>query len=1391
VIAARRLALAMSVAALACLASPAGADLPIRVGVYDNPPKVELRPGATPSGFWPELTRVIAAREGLGVIWVPGTWEQNLARLEAGEIDVLVDVGVTPARQARFLVGDEPVHVSWSRVYVARGTAIETIPDLAGRRIGGLERSLNLEGPDGLRQLLDDFGIRAEIVTYPSFPALFEALASGRVDAGVANRDFGNRMQSEFGVAPTPILFQPAELRYAFPRGATRTPALASAFDRQLRSLKADPGSALFALQGQWLGLEETRRETMLPPWLRGVLLALGGAVLLLGAGAAAVEARVRARTRALRRQEAETRRRGEMLVDSQRIARVGSWRWHVATDVLEWSAETYRIAGVTAADFDPTPQAFLDLVHPDDRVRVERDQQAVARGEGASELEFRLMRPDGTARHVHTRSETRRGLGGELVVDGTVQDVTEQRETEAWLDEYAALVEGSDDFCAIIDAEYRYHLVNGAYARAMGQAREAILGARVPDVVGRTLFEAAIRPGLDRCLAGEALTLEAERAYPATGTRQLLVRYHPVVPRADARPLAGVVITDITEFKRLEDELHEHRRLADMAGRMARLGAWSIDRASGRVTWSDVTCEIHGLPHGHVPVLDEAIGFFVPAHRERVRKRVEACLEHAASYQDELQIIDAKGATRWVRTIGEPRRDHEGCILGAQGAVQDITAEKDADLELERLNARLANILESITDAFLTVDREWRFRYVNAEAGRIMGYAPEAMIGCNAWDLFPAARATVFEREFHRAMDERVPVSLEEYYEPFGLWLDIRVYPTEEGLVLYFRDVTERRQMTEQLRAHEARLRESRDELAAALDARQALINSLPAHIALLDPEGNVVDVNDQWREYGEARSQADPGFGIGRNYPAVCDAADGDCATDAARVAAGLRALLDGSQSSFAHEYPCHGPDEARWFRVMANALGAGDPQRPRSGVVVMHVDITERKLAEAELERLAYRDPLTELLSRNGFVRLLGERLGRTGWQPEALVVMLNVRNQRDVNDAHGYAVGDQVLREVGRRLAAFVPGDGLVGRPGGDEFVVFLPGRAGDDPAGLRDALTETFRHPIDVGEVSMSAGAHFGYTRLGGQPRPEEELLREAAVALFKGRRAGVAGRCHAYTRALDREVRGRVELTRDLQRALDNEEFELHFQPKVRLDTGELVAAEALLRWRHPEHGLQSPAGFIPVAEQSQLIGPIGDWVLREACRQLHEWQSANLSVVRVAVNVSLIQFTVGDFAANVQDALDAYAVAPEHLSLEVTESVFEQESDALHRQLEQLRMLGVHLSLDDFGTGYSSLRYLQRYPFHEIKIDQSFVRNLLDNEYDHRIVKMVLGLAGALEAEPIAEGVETAAMRDALAAMGCPFAQGYYFSMPLESEDFRWLLERRSPLPLAVDATS
>ena len=1099
-----------------------------------------------------------------------------------------------------------------------------------------------------------------------------------------------------------------------------------------------------------------------------------------------AAESKLRERQERIEATVAELETTRDHLVRAQAVGRIGSWDVDLAEGRLEWSDQVFEIFGIAPEAFSHTEEAFFERVHPDDLERVLRERADWLEAGGDFDIEHRIVQPNGEVRWVHERARAINDTDGKAsYTTGTVQDITERRRQEARVRELQELIEGGQDLCAIADDSYRYRWANQAYLERYRLSRDELEGSHLRDVLGADYFEREIKPRVDRCLAGEPQRFETERAYSDSGPRILLVRYYPIDVPGVARRRVGAVITDVTSIRETEAEMASQARLLDIAGRAARFGGWSVDLRDNVCTWSNVTAEIHGMPHGYSPSVDEGISFYAPEYRGRISELFSACVERGCGYDEELQIIDGEGRRRWVRTTGEPVYDESGTIVKVHGAFQDITESKTLHLERQQLSERLATMLESITEAFVAFDEEWRTIYVNPEAERIFGRSADELLGTTLDDQVPQLVGSATETAMKQAMETRRPSTTEQFFEPLNAWFDVRAYPWTDGIAVFFRDVSETHRLIARLKRQDSELRESRDELGAAHETLQLLINSLPAHIAVLDAEGNVIDVNERWRHYGEQGDNPDPSFGVGLNYIEVCEAATGECADDAKRAAQGVRGVLSGEMDRFELEYPCHAPDRQQWFRVVFNRLAAGDGAS--GGAVAMHVEITERKLAEQELERIAYEDPLTGALTRIGFGRSLQTLLDHRGWKQAGMVVTMDIVGLRDVNEAYGYELGDQLLVALTERLREIAGAEGLVGRIAGDEFALYLLSESNRPADDVLEALTSDLKRPFRLGTDTIEIDIEGGCTILGPSRRPVEQLVREAELAMFENLADDSSQTPWVvFAAELGDRTRRRIQLTKELRHALEAEQFELHFQPKVDLDDGRLIAAEALLRWNHPERGLQPPGSFIPIAEQSQLIGPIGHWALRAACRHLHDWQAEGLDLVRVSVNVSLIQFLLGDFPAEVRRALRDFDVAPGSLSLEITESVFERHSDKLLAEMRELHEVGVRLSLDDFGTGYSSLRYLQQYPFDEVKIDRAFTAGVLTDRYSRDIVGSVMNIAKAMDAETVAEGIESHAVAQALLEMGCRIGQGFYYSMPLEAEDFGWLLGTRNRLPLS-----
>ncbi|WP_204251116.1 putative bifunctional diguanylate cyclase/phosphodiesterase, partial [Elioraea rosea] len=452
-----------------------------------------------------------------------------------------------------------------------------------------------------------------------------------------------------------------------------------------------------------------------------------------------------------------------------------------------------------------------------------------------------------------------------------------------------------------------------------------------------------------------------------------------------------------------------------------------------------------------------------------------------------------------------------------------------------------------------------------------------------------------------------------------------------------------------------------------------------------------------------------------------------------------------------------------DGRVIAISHEPLGDG-------GWVVTYEDITERRRAEAQITHMARHDGLTGLPNRTHFRERI-EAAADAGVPFAVLTVDLD--DFRAINEAHGSQAGDAVLRETAARLIATAPEGSIVGRLGGDEFAVIQWPVAGPDAAScLAEQLIGALSAPIDAGGVTLAVGASIGIAVAPGDGDCADSLLAHADLARDLARR-DARGSFRFFEPGMDARQQKRRLLEADLRHALGRGEFALHYQPLVAVPDGTVTGLEALLRWRHPRRGLVSPAEFIPLAEQLDLIGPIGAWVLGEACREAMRFPPT----IRVAVNVSPVQFRRPGLVESVADALERSGLAPQRLELEITESVVLDDSDLTRETLHRLKALGVRIALDDFGTGYSSLTTLRSFPIDKIKIDQSFTRDLGISPDARSIVNAIASLGRALEMSTTAEGVETEEQLACLAAEGCAEAQGYLFSRPRPAEEIPALL--------------
>ena len=434
----------------------------------------------------------------------------------------------------------------------------------------------------------------------------------------------------------------------------------------------------------------------------------------------------------------------------------------------------------------------------------------------------------------------------------------------------------------------------------------------------------------------------------------------------------------------------------------------------------------------------------------------------------------------------------------------------------------------------------------------------------------------------------------------------------------------------------------------------------------------------------------------------------------------------------------------------------------------------EIGERRQAQSKLNYLAYHDPLTGLSNRRSFIERLEESLRESARRDEQLAVLfIDLDQFKQVNDSLGHGVGDELLIAVAARLSEHVRLIDMLARLGGDEFICLMEGvRSEDDVEVLAREVIGAFELPFVLGDHELFLTASVGICLSPSDGDSVLDLMRNADTAMYRAKALG-RGNFHFYTPEMTRDAQERIRMENLLRRALDNGELSVHLQPQVETRSGRLVGAEALVRWNSPELGLVMPMRFIPLAEDSGLIVGLGNWVLRESCRQVMQWRRSGFDLPQVSVNLSVKQLERPEFIDVLRQILDETGMDAASLKLELTESVMMAVGGAFDL-LERLRDLGISLSLDDFGTGYSSLSYLKMLPVQQLKIDKSFVDGIGKNSGDEAIIRTVMELARSLDFEVVAEGVETIEQSDFLAGLGCEQLQGHLHGKAVSAPEFR-----------------
>jgi diguanylate cyclase (GGDEF)-like protein/PAS domain S-box-containing protein len=678
-----------------------------------------------------------------------------------------------------------------------------------------------------------------------------------------------------------------------------------------------------------------------------------------------------------------------------------------------------------------------------------------------------------------------------------------------------------------------------------------------------------------------------------------------------------------------------------------------------------------------------------------------------------------------------------------------------EADLYLTKV------AVEHGADMAVWLDAQGRIRYVNATACTRLGYSENELLSMQLKEINPDHNPDYWQKFWQKLKTnkhlqaevtlkarngERIPTEINSNFI---------VFKKLEYNCAVVRDISERRMA-------ELAIIKSEQQLRLALEASSTGLFDMPIlgdQTAITSPEyDRLLGIKPGDESFQKWQHQIHP--------------------DDKEQSLAQFQQYLSGETTQLISEYRRKTQSgEYRWFQSRGKFV-AFDPKGKPIRIIGTMTDITERKEAQERIIELANFDSVTGLANRNLLRDELRLALAAAVRNQQSLAVFfLDLDRFKTINDSLGHAAGDAVLAQVAHRFKKLIsPGD-ILARLGGDEFVIVLTNITHSLMAGsIAETILASFAKPFELEAGHFSTSTSIGISIYPEDGTNADDLIRHADVAMFQAKAQG-RSTFQYFTPEMNTRASERLELETSMRTALLNQEFVLYYQPQVSLENGRIIGAEALIRWNHPKHGLISPAKFIPIAEDSRLIIPIGNWVLQEACRQAAAWQARGLAPINMAVNLSPHQLHQANFLKLIESALNDVQLDARYLELEVTESVIMQEVKQVMTTLHGIKQLGVKLSLDDFGTGYSSLSYLKRFAFNKLKIDQSFVQDACNNNNDAAIVLAIIGLGQTLGMDVLAEGVETREQLAFLQQTKTTSIQGYLFSRPVPAAEFEEML--------------
>jgi diguanylate cyclase (GGDEF)-like protein/PAS domain S-box-containing protein len=932
-----------------------------------------------------------------------------------------------------------------------------------------------------------------------------------------------------------------------------------------------------------------------------------------------------------------------------------------------------------------------------------------------------------------------------------------------------SALIESTEDLIWSVDLEFRLIAYNRALAKTLKRNRNVTveLGKSADDMLPPEL--AGYLNGLfQRALAEGSYRTE----YTLLDGRILELALNPIVIDGKATGVS-VFGKDITERKKALDALqHADKKYRDIFdGAVEGMFQTSIEGqlltanvALAKMLGFDSPEEI--LSSTTIMVQDAWVD---PDHRAELLRQLE---KNGAVHGLECRFNRRGGSPIWVSLSARRVCDAEGRALYLEGFIEDISERKQAEIELRDSEARFRDTFEQAAVGIVHTSFEGTFLRCNPRFAEIVGYPQDEVPGKTFYEITPpghlAESVDVLEQLVQGKADS---AGWEKCYirkDGSLTWVRMTTSTQRDGegrplhLVAFVEDINDRIAAEERSAAAAQALQVS--------EARYRTVfqTSLDPLILTRLSDGMVIDVNQAFLdilgfEYEEVVGHSTLEIKIWADHhdrQKLVDILNKD-------------SICRDSEARFRKKN-----GEILWVLTSSSVIEIDGV----SYLLGYFRDLSGAKAAEEQIRDLAFYDPLTHLPNR----RLLSDRLrqvlaaGPRHSRNQALL-LIDLDNFKTLNNTEGHIKGDLLLQEVARRIVASVSEGDTVARIGGDEFVAIIENLSdkSEDAAAQAEAIGEkilsALGQPCLLDGYECICSASIGITVFGNKKESANDLLQQADLAMHQAKAVG-RNTIRFFAPELQAAVSARSAMEEDLRKAIKTNKFQLYYQPQV--ENGRLIGAEALVRWKHPKRGLLSPEEFISMAEETGLILPLGDWVLKAACKQIAAWaRHKDSAQIVLAVNISARQLLQPDFVNKVLTILNSSGANPENLKLEITESSLLENIEEVIATMTELKSHGLRFSLDDFGTGYSSLSYLKRLPLDQLKIDRLFVRDILADAASGAIARTIISLSHAMGLSVVAEGVETEAQRDYLASLGCPAFQGYLYSKPLPLEEFQLLL--------------